>query len=68
MYGVENGQLVEGISNRKFTLNEKGVWDLDGNPIEYDSERFKISHFMPIIHIRRMWCLILLPKIRLLSL
>ena len=41
MYGVENGQLVEGISNRKFTLNEKGVWDLDGNPIEYDSERFK---------------------------
>ena len=30
MYGVENGQLVEGISNRKFTLNEKGVWDLDG--------------------------------------
>lgn len=41
MYGVENGQLVDGISNRKFTLNEKGVWDLDGNPIEYDSERFK---------------------------
>jgi hypothetical protein len=41
MYGVENGQLVEGISNRKFTLNEKGVWDLNGNPIEYDSERFK---------------------------
>ena len=41
MYGVENGQLVEEISNRKFTLNEKGVWDLDGNPIEYDSERFK---------------------------
>lgn len=41
MYGVENGQLVEGISNRKFTLNEKGVWDLDGNPIEYNSERFK---------------------------
>ena len=41
MYGVENGQLVDGISNRKFTLNEKGLWDLDGNPIEYDSERFK---------------------------
>jgi hypothetical protein len=38
---VENGQVVEGVANRKFTMNEKGEWDLEGNPIEYDSERFK---------------------------
>lgn len=41
VYAVENGQVVEGVANRKFTMNEKGEWDLEGNPIEYDSERFK---------------------------
>lgn len=41
VYAVENGQLVEGVANRKFTLNEKGNWDLEGDPIDYDSERFK---------------------------
>ena len=53
MYGVENGQLVDGISNRKFTLNEKGVWDLDGNPIEYDSERFQEYHILCLLSISR---------------
>lgn len=41
VYAVENGQVVEGVANRKFTMNEKGEWDLEGSPIEYDSERFK---------------------------
>lgn len=45
VYGVAGGQVVEGISNRKFTLNEKGVWELEGNPIEYDSELFKTITF-----------------------
>ena len=41
VYAVENGRQVEGVANRKFTLNEKGNWDLEGAPIGYDSERFK---------------------------
>lgn len=45
VYGVAGGQVVEGISNRKFTLNEKGVWELEGNPIKYDSELFKTITF-----------------------
>lgn len=45
VYGVAGGRVVDGISNRKFTLNEKGVWELDGNPIEYDSELFKTITF-----------------------
>lgn len=41
VYAVEDGSIVEGVENRKFTLNDKGDWVLDGNSIEYDSERFK---------------------------
>lgn len=45
VYGVAGGQVVKGISNRKFTLNEKGVWELEGDPIKYDSELFKTITF-----------------------
>lgn len=49
VYGVAGGQVVEGISNRKFTLNEKGVMGAGGQPIEYDSASFQDDYILCVL-------------------
>lgn len=44
VFAVRNGQIVENINNRKFIYNE-GVWDVEGEVIEYKGTEFRRMQF-----------------------
>jgi hypothetical protein len=44
VFAVRNGAVIEDISNRKFTYTE-GVWELDGDVIEYKGTDFNKMQF-----------------------
>lgn len=44
IFAVRNGQVVENINNRKFVYDE-GVWELEGDVIEYKGTDFKKMSF-----------------------
>lgn len=44
VFGVKGTSVVSDIKNRKFTLNN-GVWELEGNAIEYKSSEFRTMKF-----------------------
>lgn len=44
VFAIRGGKIVENIDNRKFTFSE-GVWELDGDVIEYKGTEFKKMKF-----------------------
>lgn len=44
VFAVKGSSVVSDINNRKFTMTE-GIWELDGNAIEYKSSEFRGMKF-----------------------